>query len=1023
MSGSPAVDFSQVYFNFFFVGSFIAFAVTGSFAVFLLTLRNKSSATLHLGIALGFLALFNLAYLLPYSVYHPLAAYHRWFTVGTVLPAILHFTQFLLRFPKADHPRLTTVLLFLQWAIHIVITGIFIASSAKTGVVFNAQGHYFDLDADSISTVQAAFILGYILFSVVVGVWRYFVRRGAHRWALLSQAFILFFVMMIPATLNSLSRDGRVSRELFQNAYAIFIVIGVFIMVVVFLNTTPDRTSFMSKIIGISLATFLLVMQVLASRTLTRRDVDYDTLKKEEAGRVMLGGRPPEDMVWLRAYNPRTGQAKVYHGKAPESAAPNQLLFTAWREGFSTPEIGTRLGEGKPRAWLGVMADLRARQQGDTVEEKSHALESRLRILKNRLTRLSPFGYRARAERLLRAQPASEKDAVDFFSGVIAASKNEDRPLRQEVSDTFSLPLASGARDYPENAGQHFVSFRWYDPYTTTVYEAGFHYLKYRAYVRDAALDFFILTIGGLFLLLTVFPVFFHLALVSPLNKLLAGVSRVNEGNLDAQVKVGVEDEIGTLARSFNNMTVSIREARQKLQEYAVGLEQKVSERTRDLEQTLGQVQELKQQQDGDYFLTSLMLNPLGSNKATSDLYRIEFLVKQKKQFDFKHWQAEIGGDICVADRITLKDEDYIVILNADAMGKSMQGAGGAVVLGSAFHALLDRCRVSRAESNRFPEAWIHEAFVELHKIFAVFDGSMLVSIFLGLIHEKSGAMFFTNAEHPWPVILRAGHADFLKTNVFYRKLGIIPGQEKYPWKVLRDDSPFHIDTVQLKAGDVLLVGSDGRDDLMLGVSKDQRVINEDENIFRRLAEETNGDLKELFEKLTNAGEITDDLSLIRVEANIPANRLDIGDKATLSELTAAYKRGEPALALKLSENVISAAERAAARARIFFKIQNFTKAVEEALSALTLDPLKHDLLYILVRSYKKMREYNTAYEWAERFRLRNPSHTGNLVHLAHLATILHFDKEAQLFAEEALRLNPGIPAAEQIMQKVGPSA
>jgi HAMP domain-containing protein len=501
-------------------------------------------------------------------------------------------------------------------------------------------------------------------------------------------------------------------------------------MVVVFLNTTPDRTSFMSKIIGISLATFLLVMQVLASRTLTRRDVDYDTLKKEEAGRVLLGGRAPDDMVWLRAYNPRTGQAKAYHGKAPDSAAANQLLFTAWREGFSTPEVSARLTDGKTKSWLAAMADLRTRQTGETVDEKATALEKKLRILRNRLTRLSPLGYRARAERLLKAQSASEKDAVDFFTGLMHSSKSEDRALRQEIADAFFLPLASGARDYPEAGGQHFVSFRWYDAYTTTVFEAGFRYLTYRAYVRDAALDFFILTIGGLFLLLTVFPVFFHLALVSPLNKLLAGVANVNSGNLDAQVKVGVEDEIGTLARSFNNMTVSIREARQKLQEYAVGLEQKVSERTRDLEQTLGQVQELKQQQDGDYFLTSLMLNPLGSNRATSDLYQIEFLVKQKKQFDFKHWQAEIGGDICVADRITLKDEDYIVILNADAMGKSMQGAGGAVVLGSAFHAILDRCRSSRTESNHYPEAWIRDAFVELHKIFAVFDGSMLVSVF-----------------------------------------------------------------------------------------------------------------------------------------------------------------------------------------------------------------------------------------------------------------------------------------------------
>ena len=68
------------------------------------------------------------------------------------------------------------------------------------------------------------------------------------------------------------------------------------------------------------------------------------------------------------------------------------------------------------------------------------------------------------------------------------------------------------------------------------------------------------------------------------------------------------------------------------------------------------------------------------------------------------------------------------------------------------------------------------------------------------------------------------------------------------------------------------------------------------------------------------------------------------------------------------------------------------------------------------------MDDYTAAFECAERFRLRNPAHTGNLVHLAHLALLLRFDKEAQLHAEEALRLNPGMGPAEQIIQKIGTS-
>lgn len=1010
----------QLYFNFYFVGSFIVFAVCASFALFLLTLKNKSSATLHFGLALAFLSVFNAAYLIPYSIYHPLAAYHRWITVGTILPALLHFSQFLLRFPEADHPRFTKFMLWAQWTLHLGICGIFIYVSAQAGTVFNVQGHYFDLDADQISTIQSAVILVYILISVVIGIWRCVIRRGVTRWALLAQALILFFVMMIPAVLNSLSRDGRVSRELFQNAYAIFLVIGLFIMVVVFLNTTPDRTTFMSKIIGISLATFLLIMQVLSYRTLSRRDADFDTLKTEEAGRVLLGGKAPADLVWLRTLDLKTGKADVKLGEPARSAAIDNLALVAWRSGVGRETAMRTVPVGDRQKWFESLEAAKAKQQGKSDAEKFTALEAQLSVMRHRLIRMPWQNYRERVRHFLAKQGDSLKPVADYFAALVQNSAFDNRELRQLMGYALKIPQNSGARDYPETDGTHFVSFRWFDAQAQTVMEAGYSYLQYRAYIRDAALDFFVLTVGGLFLLLTVFPVFFYLALVDPLKALLTGVSRVNEGNLESEVKVVVEDEIGTLARSFNNMMVSIREARQKLQEHAVELEAKVRERTLSLEQTLGQVQSLKQQQDGDYFLTSLMLNPLGSNNATSDLYQIEFLVKQKKQFDFKHWHAEIGGDICVADRLRLLDEDYIVILNADAMGKSMQGAGGAVVLGSAFHALLDRCRASRSESHRHPEIWIRDAFVELHKIFAVFDGSMLVSIFLSLIHEKSGAMFFTNAEHPWPVVIRDGRADFLKTLVFFRKLGIIPGSQKYPWKELRDDSPFFVDTFQLRPRDVLIVGSDGRDDLLIGAGNEKgRIINEDENIFRVLAEKTGGDLRELFDQMSAAGEFTDDLSLIRVAANFKPERISPADGEIIAQATAAYRRKDFSEALRFAGMIWHTGERTAAKARILYRTGNFVAAISEALLALEADPLKDDLVYMLVRAYKNLRKYSEALIWSERYRLRRPSHTGNLLHLAHLSSLLHHERDARQYAEEALRLDSTLAIAEQILKRL----
>jgi signal transduction histidine kinase len=80
--------------------------------------------------------------------------------------------------------------------------------------------------------------------------------------------------------------------------------------------------------------------------------------------------------------------------------------------------------------------------------------------------------------------------------------------------------------------------------------------------------------------LLILSPLFFHASLVAPLRRVLKGVRSVNDGNLDAEVTVGVRDEIGYLAQNFNHMTQSLRR-------YAGEMEGLVAERTSELEASL----------------------------------------------------------------------------------------------------------------------------------------------------------------------------------------------------------------------------------------------------------------------------------------------------------------------------------------------------------------------------------------------------------------------------------------------------
>ena len=72
-----------------------------------------------------------------------------------------------------------------------------------------------------------------------------------------------------------------------------------------------------------------------------------------------------------------------------------------------------------------------------------------------------------------------------------------------------------------------------------------------------------------------------------------------------------------------------------------------LEETAKKLSESLEQVNTLKEQQDGDYYLTSLLVQPLSGNfiKLKETEFKIETLIRQKKQFHFKNKNSEIGGD------------------------------------------------------------------------------------------------------------------------------------------------------------------------------------------------------------------------------------------------------------------------------------------------------------------------------------------------------------------------------------------
>ncbi len=90
--------------------------------------------------------------------------------------------------------------------------------------------------------------------------------------------------------------------------------------------------------------------------------------------------------------------------------------------------------------------------------------------------------------------------------------------------------------------------------------------------------------------LLSVIAYFSSTEIARPINTLLFATNKVAEGDLSYRVQSTSRDEIGKLAESFNHMTAELEKVTGGYRTLAKTLEQKVEEKTRELERTQAQL-------------------------------------------------------------------------------------------------------------------------------------------------------------------------------------------------------------------------------------------------------------------------------------------------------------------------------------------------------------------------------------------------------------------------------------------------
>lgn len=1088
----------HIYLNFLTFGSMLATSFAFFFMAFLIRIKDKSPYTVALAKTSFYQGFFYMGYFISALIYHPLAAEHRLMTVGFIYPALIYFLQFIVLFPENTWPKVQKAFLYTQWIIGLALLGIFFYITRTADFKFHFTGHYWDYDVEFISKIVAYFIMLYIFLPIVIGIIRivYYRKNKKFRNALILYLFSMVIGTIAPGVLNTLSRDGVVERGVFLNVLVISVVTMLFILTVLYINITEDRTTFMAKIIGITLVTFLLLMQGLAYITLGDKEKEFDLLRIEYLEKAILSKDYYPEMVYLYKYDLDKKERSYIYAREDyfNTEEKNKINFDFYVYDLENTAIYEKIKNlpiqnfkenlqillnSTPHNFLGYKRSLENfinQYAGSEYELKDDVLKyldklNQLTFVNyNRISFLNNSTFRSEVIKYLSKTKPDFSNYSELIKEILKNSQeNDGKILKRKIYAILAPIKPQKVRVYRSSADgfTHYVSFIQFDKSKNIIYEGGYKYVDYRIFIHRPAFQQTVIFLIIFFIITIVYPLFFKGSLIHPLDELLEGVKKVNRGDLTVKVPVFVQDEIGYLATSFNKMVVSIKEAKDQLQDYANNLEEKVKERTAELNATLEEVRKLKIQQDGDYYLTSLLLKPLTVNFNKSKRVPTKFLVKQYKEFEFRGKTSEIGGDICVTGSLRLgksleTSKRYIVAMNGDAMGKSTQGAGGALVMGVVMNSIIARSARHDRVLDMTPEQWLTDIYEEIHGVFAAFNGTMCISCIVDLIDEETGKMYYFNAEHPFQILYRNGKASFIEEELTLRKLG------------LDSEYPFKVHTFQLQEGDIVIAGSDGRDDIQLELSEEGiRIINENEYLILEVVEEAKGDVEKIFEGIKKRGKLTDDTSLLSItyipkevqtKTEIPKKQpeeqsfiikaedklisgneklekksiivLDeenveaILEETIVDDFDELLKMGDKSLSMQDYTMALNYYQKAydinknnkelnKKLAVLTFKLEDYEKAVEILEKYLNDDPYIEDFWLYLSIAHKRVGNLEKALEIAEKAYELNPKRIPILLQLADVHFKLNHIGRANIYLEKVLELDPKNEQANRLKKRL----
>lgn len=299
----------------------LSVAILLFFMIFYLS-RNKDKTTMtkHLIIFLTGVEVVFLSFIVIFSSLNHKVTIIAWWILHIVVFSSAFMLQFAYHFPENIHPKESRIVFILTIGAAFIVYPIYLFHTTLIEPQFIFDGRLFVV----LGTPEIGIVIGVeliLMLSLFLRKTLHFsgvnIKRDGFFYSIKEvfktnnpqvkatrNLFIIFISPVLLVVAIIMAYAGVLSFDIVGHLFGSVLMIAVFFFVVQYLNYSAEPSTFMVKLVGISLGTMIIFMGLIANAALIMKDIAYENeclLKLEMCKRIVRGAdfQLPEGVAYI----------------------------------------------------------------------------------------------------------------------------------------------------------------------------------------------------------------------------------------------------------------------------------------------------------------------------------------------------------------------------------------------------------------------------------------------------------------------------------------------------------------------------------------------------------------------------------------------------------------------------------------------------------------------------------------------------------------------------------------------------